>query len=325
MGQFLVNGLTVTPSRSDLLATTTRTGLYAVNTFPEKAFPLLSSTNYPVDLVLNAPGFRSQNLHVTILQNSIFPVTAPAVALRRLPVRVQGRVVRKSNRAPLAGASVGSVDDPLSPPPATHAIVLRSPLYSAHPNNTQIRLVTITAFGAAQLAAPATGGDAVLNFSDRTGLGPNSIVRLSNPTGTLVEYGVVDHLGPGAASSPGQVFLRRPINSSYAAGVATTLQFVTAAPAGGPAQLQGDADAGDGVLMATQLLNTGTLAIDLPTPAQTEYHELGALTDADGYYGISGVGRVVEIFLRASQGALNSVTGWFVPYDQPRSILDFQL
>jgi hypothetical protein len=244
--------------------------------------------------------------------------------LRRIPTKLQGRVVNKATRAPIAGALVSSVDDPVNPP-AIHATILRSPLYTARTDGTQLQLVTMTPGGNAQLNEDAAGGDDLLILSDRTGLGANSIVQLSNASQSTLEYAVVDHLGPGPANQPGQVFLRYPLNNSFAKLPVTTVQFVTAAPAGPLVQLKGDANAGDGVLMATQLLNGTAVAIDPATPAQTEYHAVGGWTDNSGYYAVSGIGRTRELFLQASQGATKTVVDWFVDYDQAKNVVDFQL
>jgi hypothetical protein len=324
LGDFLSAGFTVAASRPDLQTTATATGLYAVTGYPDQSFPLLDTMGYSVDLVMSAPGFISQSLTVPIPQHSVFPVSKSAVALRRLPTRIQGRVVNKTTRAPIAGALILSIDDPATPP-TVHATVLRSPLYTKRTDGTQVQLVTMAMGGAAHLNEDATGGDNVLILSDRTGLGPNSIVQLSNGSKTTIEYAMVNHLGPGAANQPGQVFLRHPLNSTFAKFAGSTVQFVTTTPTGSPALLAGDANAGDNVLMATQLLNGTTLAIDPATPAQTEYHEVGAWTDSGGYYSISGAGRTRELFLQASKGTLKSLVDWFVDYDRTPNIVDFQL
>lgn len=324
MGDFNDAGFTVATSRNDLATRAMETGLYAVTAYPDVSFPQLASTSYIVNLTLSAPGFRDQTLPVTIPQNAVLPVTAPPVALRRLPVRIQGRVVNQTTRAPIAGALILSIDNPLTPP-TVHTILLRSPLYGAHASGTQVQLVNLTIGTAAQLTADAPSGNPVLNLSIRTGLGANSVLQLSDASNGAPEYGVVDHLGPGNPNQPGTVILRWPLNRTYLSGAATQVRFVTANPTGAPAQLQGDANAPDGVLLATQSLNGTTLAVDPATPAQTEYHEIGALSDTNGYYAVSGVGRIKEIFLQASQGPSKSVADWFIEFERPVNVVDFRL
>ncbi len=106
------------------------------------------------------------------------------------------------------------------------------------------------------------------------GLGPNSIIRISDASQVHVEYGIVDSLGPGPAASPGLVFLRTPLSRTYPV-FGTAVGFVTASLAGAPPGLSTDADAGDGVLLAPQLFS-GTVMIDSASPTLVEYHEVGA-------------------------------------------------
>jgi hypothetical protein len=250
-------------------------------------------------------------------------VVVPTAALRRVPVRIQGRVVNDLTRAPIPNALVLSVDNPTTPP-AIHTTAVRTPLYFDHAIGAAAQLVNIVPAGGTSLTAAVAAGDQVLTLLSRTGLGPNSVVQLSNSSNGTTEYGVVDHLGPGAPALRGQVFLRNALNRSYADLLATTVQFVTATLVGGPATLATDANAGDGVLLANQLLNGTTLVVDSGTPI-VEYHEVGALTDSDGYYGLDGMGRVQEIFLQSSQGALQKTVGWFIEYDRAINVVDLRL
>lgn len=319
-GTLAAPGFAVEISRTDLATRALANGLYALTGYPGQSFPHLATKCYTVHYVLTAPGFRNLPVKAIVPVDAIFPVAAPAAAMRRLPVRIQGRVVSSTTRLPISGALIVSID-PTAPPPV-HTTVLRSPLYFAHASGVTAQTVTIAVSGSAALTASVTGGDQVLNLSVRTGLAANSIVRLTNSAGVLLEYGVVDHLGPGAASAPGQVFLRNALNRSYPVA-GTAVDFVTATPAGGAATLSADADAGDGVLLASQLFST-TVAIETGG-ALAELHEIGAVSDSDGYYGLDGMGRVQELFLQAAQGALTGSVDWFVEYDQSLNLVDFRL
>jgi hypothetical protein len=322
-GDFFSPEFVVEVSRKDLRAKTTPNGLYAVTGYPGQSFPQLNSTSYTVNLILSAPGFRDNPLQVTIPQNADFPVTVQNVAMRRLPVRIQGRVVSDATRVPIAGALILSMENAISPP-AMPITIVRSPLYFAHANGSPVQQVTMTLFGSATLTQNADAGAQILNLTARSGLTAHSVVRLANASQVVVEYGVVDHLGPLAANQPGQVFLRNVLNRSYAAGVSTSVQFVNATSIGAPANLTMDADAGDGVLLANQFLNGTTVELEPATP-KVEYHEVGALSDSDGYYRLDGMGRVSEIFLQASQGTSKEIEDWFVEYDQAINIVDFRL
>ncbi|HEY6352731.1 MAG TPA: hypothetical protein VI636_25320 [Candidatus Angelobacter sp.] len=319
-GTVTAPGFAVTVNRTDLGTKATATGLYAITGYPTQSFPQLATTSYVVDYVLSAPGYRDLPMVVTIPVNATFPVSAPAAAMRLLPVQIQGRVVSSITRLPISGAKIASIDP--ATPPAVHPTVLRSPVYFAHANGATAQEVSTATIGSAALTQDVVGGDQVLNLSTRTGLAAGSVVCLTYASGVRLEYGVVDHLGPGAAATPGQVFLRSALNCSYPMA-STTVTFVSVTPVGGAATLSNDANAGDGVLLASQLFSQA-VAIEFGGML-AEVHEVGALTGVDGYYALDGMGRVQEIMFKASQGALNQTVDWFVEYDQPFNIVDFRL
>jgi hypothetical protein len=325
LGDFSSPDFTVEVSRNDLASKTTERGLYAVATYPDVAFPLLNSQSYPISWVLQAPGFRDFPLSVTIPQNAVFPVPAPVAAMRRLPVRIQGRVVKDATRQPIGGALVVAVDNPNPPsppppPPLPHTTLMRSALYFDHPVNTKVQQVNLTNVGNAKLTQPAPAGTQVLNLTTTAGLVGSAFIQLATPSLTSVEYGVVDHLG----SAPGQVFLRNALNRSYGDGAATNVQFVTAAPAGGAASAMIDANAGDGIIVADSLLNVSTVVVDAASATKIEYHEVGAISGSDGYYALDGMGRVQQLFLQANPPG-TPVVPWFIVYDQPVNVVDFRL
>jgi len=224
-------------------------------------------------------------------------------------------------RAPIPGAQVLSVDDPVTPP-TVHTTAMRSPLYFDHPLASPVQNVSMNTPIALSLTADVASGDNVLNFLNRSGLAANSVIQLRNSSQTVVEYGVVDHLGPGTPAA-GQVFLRNAMNHSYPKAAAVTL--FTPSLVGGPATLSSDANVGDGVLLASQLLNgASTLVVDMGL-LTAEYHEVGALTDTDGYFGLDGMGRVREIFLFSSQGGLQQTVPWFIEYEHAVNMVDLRL
>ncbi len=324
LGNVTIPGFAVEVSRPDLLPKTEETGLYAVTGYPNLAFPKLSSTSYTINLVLKAPGFQDKDLTVVIPMNATLPVTAAPAALRRLPVRIQGRVVQDSNRQPISGAWVVAVDNPNPPsppppPPLPHTTLLRSPLYFAHAPGVQVQQVGLTNVGTAKLAQPALAGTQLLNLTTTAGLSGSAFIQLSTPSLVLVEYATVDHLG----SQPGQVFLRNALNSSYLPS-STNVQFFTATPGAGVGTLLLDADAGDGLVVADSLLNVGTVAVDPASATALEYHEIGAITDADGYYAFNGMGRVPQLFLEANPPG-TPVIAWFIEFDKPVNVVDFRL
>lgn len=320
-GELYAPDFSVVTGRDDLQLKKTANGIYALTGYPDMSFPYHDSISYNLNLQIKASGFRGQSWVQSVPAAQPFPIVIVTRALRRLPVRVQGRVVNNLTRAPIPGVQVISVDDPLTPP-TVHVTAVRSPLYFDHPSGAQVQNVTMNAPVTLHLTADVTSGDQAINLSDRSGLAGNSVIQLRNVSQTLVEYAVVDHLGPGAPAA-GQVFLRNALNRSYPQSSSVT--FFTPVVAGGPATLSADANAGDGVLLANQLLNgSATLSVDSGSPA-AEYHEVGAMTDADGYYGLDGMGRVREIFLHATLGGLQQTVPWFIEYDHDVNVVDLRL
>lgn len=312
---------TVITGRPDLQLKKTMNGLFALTGYPDVSFPQHSVNSYNLNLQLKATGFRDLSWVQPVPAGQPFPILIPPKALRRLPVRIQGRVVNDLTRAPVPGAQVLSVDDPVTPP-TVHTTAMRSPLYFDHPLASQVQNVTMNTPVALSLTADVASGENFLNLLNRSGLAANSVIQLRNSSQTVIEYGVVDHLGPGAPAT-GQVFLRNVLNHSCAKSAAVTL--FTPSLVGGPATLSSDANAGDGVLLASQLLNgASALVVDTGLPT-AEYHEVGALTDTDGYYGLDGMGRVREIFLFSTQGGLHRTVPWFIEYDQAVNVVDLRL
>ena len=189
-------GFAVELERTDLGTKALANGIYCLSAYPTQSFPQLATTAYTVNYVLSAPGYRDLPVSVTIPVNASFPVSAPATAMRLLPVRIQGRVVSDATRLPIAGASIVSIDNP-STPPTVHSTVLRSPLYFAHANGAAVQDVSIGAAGSALLTQNVASGDQVLNLSTRSGLTVGSIVSLTYNSGVQLEYGVVDIGGAG--------------------------------------------------------------------------------------------------------------------------------
>jgi hypothetical protein len=323
-GTFDMPGFAVELTRNDLQSKATPEGLYALTGYPALSFPRLASNSYTVNYTLAAPGFRDYAMQVTIPVNAAFPVSAQGVQMRRLPVRLQGRVVSDSTGLPLTGATIVSVDNPNPPsppppPPVPHSMLLRSPLYAAHAVGAPVQAVALTQTGTAQLAQPAAAGTTTIFLNTTSGLSGSAFVQIMTPDTTLVEYATVASMGPVT----GQVNLNTPLNRSYGIGPAvSTVNFVTAALAGTAAHLLADPNIGDGILVADALLTATTLAIDYGAPA-VEYHEVGAVTDSMGYYAFNGVGRVQELFLEAN-GA-TPPTPWMIEFDQSINIVDFSI
>jgi hypothetical protein len=327
LGNLYEPAFSVEVARNDLQSKTTAQGLYAISGYVNASFPKLGAITYTINFTLRAPGFRDYPLQVTLpVVDPVFPMPAPAAAMRRLPVRLQGRVVLDASGAPVSGATVITVDNPNPPsppppPPIPHTMLLRSPLYFHHAVNTTVQQVSLAIAGTAKLTQPAAGGSTSLLLDNTTGLSGAAFVQLATPSLTLVEYATVKGFG----SQPGEVLLNNPLNRSYAPGTASTVQFVTATTTGPVSKLLLDADSGDGLLVADQLLEVATLVVDDGSPV-VEYHEGGALSDSNGYYAVNGIGRVQQIFLRANPLTPGTpVIPWAIEFDQAVNVVDFRI
>jgi hypothetical protein len=308
-------------NRTDLGTKALPSGLYAITGYPSQSFPA-SALPCTVNYVLSAPGYRDFSNSATIPVNPVFPVTptVPVAPMRLLPVRIQGCVLNSTTGLPVPGVLILSIDNPSSPP-SVHTNALRAPLYFAHATGAAVQAATIATVGAPlPLTQPVTGGDQVLNLLSRTGLAVNSVVQLTSGGGVRQEYAIVASLGPGAPGQ-GQVFLTAPLNYSYPVA-GSTVTAVNVTLSGAPATLSSDANIGDGVLLASQLF-AQTVVLENGTPLE-EIHVLGALTGADGYYGLDGMGRVQEIFLQANSGT-NPIVDWFIEYDLSVNVVDFSV
>ena len=293
-GAFAEPGFTVTVISDPLGSKALAKGMYAITGSLDRWFPQRTAADYVVHYQLSCPGFQSVVMKVPINSASSFPVVAGQCAMRRLPVRVQGRVVDSVSRSPIANAVILSVDDPMSPM-APHTTALRGQLYFAHIAGASVQEVSINSTASTTLNVSAAGGDSVLHLFMRSGLSAGSLIRLSRSGGMRTEYCFVDHLGPGAVNGPGDVFLRHPLNMTFQAA-GTAVDVVTAVPAAASGSLLAAADAGDGVLLASRLFNS-TVSIDGGNPL-AEIVDVGALSDADGYYVLNGIGRLARSFCR---------------------------
>jgi hypothetical protein len=298
-------------------------GLYAITGYAEQVFPKLSSTSYNVHLEFTSPSFRRASMDVPIPMNATFPVSAPALSLQRLPLRIQGRIVADTSlRPPIAGALILAVDGP-GTVAGKHATALRTPLYADHPNGVNVEEQSLSSFDSATLLESTLPGASALTLSKRTGLAAGSILRLANSPLTTVEYCVISSLAPGLGA--GQVFLRHPLNRSYTFGPPTTVEFMNAGAVTSSAALSLAATAGDGLLVASQLFTGEVVVID-PGSATAEYHQVGAISDANGYYAFDGMGRLREISLQASHAGFTNLTqDWFLEFDRATNIVDFRL
>lgn len=319
-GGVLRRPLRVEASRRGLVVKTFGDGLFAVAADPALAFPLLATDPYDFELAFTVPGYRPLTVAVPVSAGSVFPLAELAPALRRLPVRVQGRVTAAATGAPLAGARVGLQEAQLLP--------LAAPLAFPHPPGTEVRECTLAPVGPLrQVAAPAAGGGATLVLSDRLGLAPGQVLRLGPPH--RAELGLLASLAPEPADPglPGEVTLSAPLRRSQPQG--SPVQRVSALPGAASQPLGLDAAAGEGVLVLAGPLAVsagGAVRVEVPPSPALELHLTGTETDAAGYYRLDGVAGIAgATFLAGAAGFLDGVTPWIIDATHPVNVLDFRL
>lgn len=277
---------------------------------------------HPVPLTIRATGYRDVSLIVNVPIAPVFPVDAGPIAMRPLPVRLQGRVTKdKAGGNPIPNAKIISVDDPNPPVPLTdHFVVLRSPLQIAHASGVAVRERALSPTATVHpVALEALAGNRIVTLDNRAGINPGDIVRLGPEA--QGDFGIVDALAPG----PQDITLLRPLTHTLKIG-AQVRRMTLGAP-GVARQLNRSADAGDGVLILDGVLNVETVEID-PAPGLVEYHALGALSDADGFYRLDGIGRVRELHLTASAGGFQPMPAplpWTIDYARPINLVNFLL
>ncbi len=258
-----------------------------------RVFPGLGFASDTLEATLSADGYHDTGLTLAVPANATFPIQLPtSILLEPLPGRVQGRVMTNAaTPAPIANALVTIVDPTLPLP--EHVMVLREPLHFMHPAATAVRERSLTATGTVKHLVYGSGvGAADLVLDERGGLAPNSVLRIGS--GEAIEYAAIASLNPIPANPalPGRVTLFHPLARSFPA--ATPVTAVTPGVIGASASLSRAVRAGDALLILNAPLAAASVEIADAVAARVEYHAVGTRSNADGYYDLDGVGRVVN-------------------------------
>jgi hypothetical protein len=217
--------------------------------------------------------------------------------------------VKESDRTAIAGALVSSATPGL--------LLLRAPLGLAHAKGVTVNARALTPAGPArQLKLAASRGDSVITLDSSGGLVAGGILRIG--TDVASEIAVISVAGPGAD----QVTLSGPLVSSHP--VAAPIQALAPGVPTGSTTLARDADADDGVLMLAGPL--AGASVELADGARREYRDLGALSDADGFYHLDGVTGAAALDLRALASGFGDVTRTVaIAYDNAVKLVGFRL
>lgn len=315
----LAAGFRVAVDRADVQIKTMADGWFVISGAAERIFPNPNIVSFPIGITCSANGFIDRSF--TMVIPSSVPVT---VELRPNPIRVQGRVMGTVLGAPIPGARVVLVDDPnLMVPPTEHLLALRSPVQFSHEAGVTVRASTMPPVAPARiLVAPAVAGTPVITIESRNGIAVGDVLAFGADRS---EYSVVAAVAmfPANLSLPGDVTLRGALQKSYPIG--TAVQKTNPTPGLLTAHLAHPAARGDGLLILDGVVNVPAVQIADTVPANVEYQNVGALTDADGYYRLDGIGRVRELFLQAESGGQTFIRPWTIRFGQPVNSVDFRL
>jgi hypothetical protein len=295
-------------------------GFYCVSGYAERVFPDLSNSQYSVELVVSALGYGERTRRITVLSGSRLPVERDA-EIRRLPVTVQGRVVKGT--APAGAATVAL--QPASP--TRHPLALRSGLHFDHQSGTPFRTRNFTLGTTSYtLAEDAWAGDDTIVLGSTTNLQSGHVLLLDPPRATEFVR-VRDFLGGGRVS------LEAPLSRAFAQGKQARRAATFTQPGAGvnvQGTLVGDPEQGDGVVVVqpqparTAAIAASTIEI-APGTARAEHQTLNVTSDPEGYYRLENVAGVAVLRLQARSSAATPPTvQWTVDYDAAVNAVDLQ-
>jgi len=283
--------------------------LIAGAAYPELVLPDLATQAYSVHVLAIAPGYRDASLTVNIPAGSSLPVAIAPLIMRRTPVRLQGRVVKVSDRSPIGSATVFGTDH--------KHLLLRTPLRFSHAGGITVNAISLSNTGPVRkLKKAATRGAIQIVVDNSGGLGPGYHLQLGSEI--AAEIYEVNVIGP----DPGEVQLTAVIASSFAQD--TPVQQVTAAGPTGMSTLARSADVGDGSLVVFSALNDS--GVEVSDGAATELHWLNAISGSDGYYRVNAVAGIRSMEVSCSAASFTTaVQSWFPEYSDPINVIDFRL
>lgn len=280
-------------------------GGFAIAGYPELDFPPTPDPSILVQLDFQAAGYRPTRQIVPLPSAGPWPLAWPPVLLRPLPGVLQGRVTQDvTPSVPIAGARVFAQD------PAQAAVLLRTPLLADASAGTpvhEIQLNPVPLVGPAKhLAAPAAPGDTRVMLNDRQGVLAGHLLRLGDARlGQLAQVGAVSPV-PADLSLPGDVTLTLPLQASLPADT-PCVQFAAAVVNPPDKHLTHTVAAGEAFLRLDAPVTAPALEVTHGTDP-SEYHDLGALTDAGGYYAVSGFGGLATVQLNVSASGFPTPT-----------------
>jgi len=322
-GASVSGSFTVTVDREDLVCRTVSGGRFCVAADIRAVFPDLTVPCPPIRLSVQAAGYREKSIAISFPANPIFPVTLAALAMRRLPVRLQGRVNQNTvTHPPIPGARI------IATAPGVQMALVRAPVHFDHAMGITVQPRTLNALvlpPARRLAAPLSAGETRLLINNRQNLIVGQILQIGSQSSG--QYSRISTISPTPAdlTQPGEIALEVAPNRSFPRD--TPVDVFDLGIVGPGAHLVRSADGGDGLIQLDGPLAAAT--IEIVDPAHpTEYHALGALTDGNGYYACDGICGVPALDMKAVAAGFVTPLGpvtRILDYNQPTNIVDFRL
>lgn len=318
----------------------------------------------PSDVTLVAPLGGMHAAGSVVVADAFSPGGPPQLVMHRAPLRVTGRVIRRtvSGDTVLAGATVriskvwqrippaNAKVDPESPtpgmappvgpwpadwaPPLAH---VAPPLYRDYPKGSTVTVENRSLDAAVpdkHLLQPAARDDAALRLSDRVGLAANDVIVIDAADPSRREIlQVVQVSAAGTEDQPARVSLAYALRHAHREGV--LVQKLSAPPGGGAfASLNAEALENDPcVLMDTRSIGPTQQVVikDPDKPELSACHQLIAYTtqtDANGYYMLPPLSRAGKIEISAEHAGPPATRGSieFIPdYSQAENRIDLLL
>ncbi len=307
--------------REGVFAKALESGAFCLAGELERVLPGHATTPHSFALRIRAAGYVAQTVTVSAPAASAIPIVLAPVALRPLPIRVQGRVVQSStDRSPAPGAIVRVADDG-----AQGRLSLRTPLHADHALGAPVQARAAAPVGAQRtLTRDAAGGADILALS---GAPVTGTPVLGLEPQRRLEFVPVAMTGP----APREITLTQRLTRSYPAGTPVAeFAFTTPTPTPPMRQLTRGARAGDGLLLLNGSVATAATAVQVGDAAAgpIELHSVGAVADPQGFYALDGVGGVATITLRARPtpgGAAGPVVPWTLDAGRSPNLVNLQL
>lgn len=318
---------TTTPGLHTRIATG---GLVGLVGRPARLFPTLGVDGVLLTLQIAAKGFTPLSLEALLgpipgFPASFAPLDLGDVSLRRTPVELAGRTVRRNGLSPqaVAGATVEVVGywpripqanvnaaAVMEPP---HLLSLAPPLYARRElgvSTVTRREPTPVAGADKTLQLSVAAGERRLRLSDRVGLSINGLLIVDVTDPDRLEHLLISDIDP--SSSPDQacwITLAHPLAFGHRQG--SRCQPATLGLAGPLVHLAQDAIPGDVTIFPASMAGLGDkITVEINSGVgPAEYHKARLYridSDAGGFFRMPPLHRVAMILIHAERLGLTS-------------------